>query len=447
MAKAQKKNYVLDTNVLLLDPESIFSFDENNIYIPLVVIKELDSKKKERGSLGYSARQVVRSLNDLVKDDINLCQKGVKLRNGGTLFIVSPDKDFVTDFSIDNNDDEIAKTALWLKSKKKPNVVIVSRDLAFRLKCNALNIYTEDYRKIKAEKEFLEGGIAEHYVSHGVIDALYNDHDGHGLDDDDRLLVPNERAVFLSEMNPKQGALVYKCPLGVVRAVNTPKEVWGVTPRDAEQKLLMDALLDDDVKVVFIMGASGSGKTLLTLAAGLHRVIEGKQKDYHQLLVAKPIADMGDNALGFAPGSIDEKLSQWFGSVYDNLEHLSKYKKGNAGSKTWKDYQQMGYVDFLPLHSIRGRTIQNRFIFLDEAQNTSVHEITSIITRVGEGSKIIISGDPNQIDRPHLDSLSNGLVYAAEAFSNDEDGQKISCTIKLTKSKRSEVAKVAVRIL
>lgn len=435
-----KKTYVLDTNVLLHDPGAIFAFDDNDIIIPIVVIEEIDAQKKRQDSIGRSARQVSRYLDDL--RNRGELYKGVELQQGGTLKIELNhqllDK-LPLSLSEEKADNRILSTAMGLNQDNGINkpVILVTKDINMRVKSDALGIKAEDYETNKVDIEELYSGLSTLKVDPAVIDQFYSEEELE-LEQD---FYPNQFILLEDNVGGSQSALCryddqkgLLCPL-----IFQGTETWGITPRNKEQQCAFDMLLNDEIKLITLVGKAGTGKTLLALAVGLEKVVE--LKDFNRLLVTRPIVPMG-NDLGYLPGDKEEKLRPWMQPIYDNMELLVGSKDGDAADMI-QNLQDMNLIEMEALTYIRGRSIPQQFIIVDEAQNLTPHEIKTIITRVGEGTKIILTGDPYQIDNPYLDSSSNGLTYLAERFKD----QKIAGHITLHKGERSKLAELAASIL
>lgn len=425
------KKFVLDTNVILSDPNCLNKFQDNEIHIPLIVIEELDKLKKGQDEKARNARSFSRMVDKLrAKGSL---AKGVQLKSGGKLFIVNiatPDKSKLPlGLNLDINDDLILYTALQIRDS-----IVVSKDLNVRLKADGLGLLAEDYKadKIKVNDDKL-------YSGHKIIEVPSEDLDSFRRDG---ILYrqgdyPNQYLIIKSEDNTKNSALgKYSSKHGGIIPL-IKSNVWGIKPKNAEQRFALDALLDDDVKLVSLIGKAGTGKTLLAVAAGLCKAIE--DKTYTRMLVSRPVIPMGKD-LGYLPGDINEKLDPWMQPIYDNLDHLFNVHGTYRG---WTDLVEQGIIKVEALTYIRGRSIPNQYLIVDEAQNLSAHEIKTIITRVGEGTKIVLTGDTDQIDSPYLDAINNGLTYAVDRLK-DED---IIAHVELLKGERSKLAEIATKLL
>ncbi len=444
-----KKIFVLDTSVLLEDPNSLFSFEDNDIIIPVVVLEEIDHKKRLGDDIGRNARRVSRILDNICKKGGHL-QDGVELEGGGILKIELNHKDFEkvrNYFNQMSNDNRILAVALnILKEEEEKNsnrkVILVSKDVLVRVKANALGIPSQDYLsgKIITNHE-MYSGYETVEVSSLIIDKFYSD----GFLDltlesiSNQIIYPHHFLILKDEAGSSKSAIAYMNPdtqrLEHLRL--SEKDIWGIRAKNAQQKMAFELLLDEKVPLVTITGRAGTGKTLLALAAGLYKTEE--LNIYKKLLVARPIVPMGKD-IGYLPGDKEEKLRPWIQPIYDNLDFIfGRHKNSNiedilVGLKR---------LEIEALTFIRGRTIPNQFIIIDEAQNLTKHEVKTIVSRVGEGSKIVLVGDPEQIDHPYLDSSSNGLVYLVEKFKEFEEGGHIN----LIKGERSRLARLAADIL
>lgn len=442
-----KKIYVLDTNVLLQDPHAIFSFQDNEIVIPAVVLEEVDSKKRYMDEIGRNARYISRLLDQYrLKGKLHI---GVELENGGTLRVELNHKSFFKmkdTFMEKTNDNRIIAVALNIKEgeekKEVPRrVTLVSKDALVRVKSEALELHAEDFLSDQVV-QYSESykGCVELKIDKKIINQFYAQN---------KLLL--KEVLLKNSFNPHE-FIILKDELGssasAIGKVSLDRKqlrplmfdddhIWGVKARNVQQKMAFELLLNDDIPLVTLTGKAGTGKTLLSLAAGLLK-IEDENK-YQKLLVARPVVPMGKD-IGFLPGEKEEKLRPWMQPIYDNLEYLFHTKKPGDLDRI---LQGLGSIQVEALTYIRGRSIPEQFIIIDEAQNLTKHEVKTIITRVGEGSKIILMGDPEQIDHPYLDESNNGLTYVVEKFKD----QEISGHIRLEKGERSPLAQLAAQIL
>jgi PhoH-like ATPase len=440
-----KKIFVLDTNVLLHDPRAIFSFQDNDVIIPIVVIEELDRFKKDIDEIGRNARQVSRILDTYrQKGKLSL---GVQLEGGGNLRVElnhqSP-QHLPHELIASKADNRILATALNMcRSNKDVPVVLVTKDTNLRIKADALGLTAEDYETDTITLEELYSGEIELTVAPDGIEAFYA---GGGLTPPEGTSpYPNQYVLIKNSANPAQTALsrYSKQKHALVPIVSAKHGIWGVTARNKQQQYALDLLLNDDIRLVSLVGKAGTGKTLLALAAGLERTIE--TRTFARLVVSRPVFPLGKD-IGFLPGDIEEKLKPWMQPIRDNLDFLTGNPSSVTRGKSRKDLQSLfdlGMIEVEPLTYIRGRSMPNQFLIVDEAQNLTPHEIKTIITRAGEGTKIVLTGDPYQIDNPYIDSSSNGLSFVVERFKDEP----IAGHITLVKGERSDLAELAATLL
>jgi PhoH-like ATPase len=437
------KTFVLDTNVLLHDPHALYRFEENLIVIPITVIEEIDKFKKDMNETGRNARQVSRLLDDL--RTVGSIAKGVSLESGGVLRVeVYEDqalKALPPGLHGEHGDNRILAVAMELKAKPgSGQVILVSKDTNLRIKADALGLVAEDYESDKVEIEELYTGTAELKVTAAQVDRFH----GQGWLDGINSLLPNQLVTLHDEANPSHSGLGrFDAVTGRILPLRRggKEGIWSISPRNREQSFAIDILLDDSIKLVTLVGKAGTGKTLLAIAAGLHKVAE--ENVYNRLLVSRPVFPMGKD-IGFLPGDIEEKLAPWMQPIFDNVELLlSGHETEKRHSKGYKELVAMGIMEIEPLTYIRGRSIPNQFMIVDEAQNLTPHEIKTIITRAGEGTKVVLTGDPYQIDNPYVDASSNGLTYLVERLK----GLKISGHVTMMKGERSELAELAANLL
>jgi len=434
-----KKTYVIDTNVFLTNHESIFSYKNNDIIIPLKVLEEIDKHKKRQDGVGLNARMTIRTL-DKLRSKGNL-YKGVRLGKGkGILSIKSYDPKLIPgDLDLTSADNQIIGTAITEKQHVgKRQVIVVTRDINMRVKCDSLQIPTEDYISDQVVDNIgnLYTGFSKHLVDDETVDRFYNNEEVI-IEKEDVELFPNHFVMLVSNSNEKKTALArfinYNIPLE--RIADYKQGIWGLKPRNKEQTFALNLLLDPDVPIVTMFGKAGCGKTLMALACGLEQVLE--KSIYKKLVVSRPVQPLGKD-IGFLPGTLEEKMRPWLMPIQDNLDFLM------SGKKSAMDiFFENGTIEIEALTYIRGRSISNAYIIIDEAQNLSVHELKTIVTRVGENTKIILTGDVEQIDNTYLDATSNGLTYAVEKLKNYE----ISGHMTLLKGERSKVATLAAKVL
>ena len=434
------KNYILDTNVLLHDPDSLLNFKDNNVLIPIEVIEEIDRFKRESSELGQNARSVSRTLDALrTQGHLN---EGVKLSTGGCLRIVfhSTTDNGLTIFGNKTVDSRIVALAQTIqKENSKIQTIVVSKDINLRVKANALGLDAEDYETDRVLLTDLYTGMIEIPVSPELINAFRVN--GELEVPGDKKYFPNEYCTLIDTSNPKRTALTKLDATGrkLVPIIESKEGVWGIKPRNREQHFAFDALLDDRVKLVTLMGKAGTGKTLMAMAAGLRRTV--LDREFRRVVVARPTISMGKE-IGFLPGTMEEKLSPWMQPIHDALEMLSDLNMGNE-SRRGGDLLRSGSIVVEALSYIRGRSIAHQFMIIDEAQNLTPLEAKTIITRVGHGTKIVLTGDPYQIDNPYVDSSSNGFNYVVSKFRE----QPIAAHVELQKGERSELADIAANLL
>ncbi|OGS40818.1 MAG: phosphate starvation-inducible protein PhoH [Elusimicrobia bacterium RIFOXYA2_FULL_69_6] len=433
------KTFVLDTNVILHDPLAMFAFHGARVAIPLTVIEELDTFKRNNDERGRSARLVARQLD-------KLRQKGklsewVDLEHGGKLKVeMQVSGGLPTSFSQHTKDNEILSCAQYLK-KQGENVVFISKDINLRIKAEALGLEAQDYEKSKVDIDVLYTGWREAVVDAGVIDSFFKDKKVvlPGVQ-----FLPNEFAVLKNAAGGSQSALTrFDAKAGaLVPIAKSDAGPWGVKPLNTEQRFAIELLFNKDIQLVSLIGVPGSGKTMLSLAAGLQQTLE--EKLYRRILVGRPVVAVGHD-IGFLPGTKQEKLTNWMGAIYDNLSFLLERPKGSLET-TDMDIQMLveeGTLEIEAVTYLRGRSLPNLWIIIDDAQNLTPHEVKTIISRAGKGAKIILTGDPYQIDNYYLDASSNGLTYLVERFK----GQPIFGHMTFTKSERSPLAALASDLL
>jgi len=444
-----KKIYVLDTSVYLTDFNAIRSYGNNDILIPLKVLDEIDNHKQRQDGVGVNARGFIRFL-DSIREKGSLIN-GARIAKGKGL-VTACDFDSAgmpASFDLNIADNQIIATAMtqislqstFLRPKK---VIVVSRDINMRVKCDSVGIPSEDYVKehVVSDTTDIYTGFKSVLVDDQIIDQFYDDEEIF-LNEHQKCFYPNEFVMLVSSSSEKKSAIArYKSetePLIKVPECNGNKRkipAWGVKPRNKEQGFALNLLRDPEIPVVSLIGKAGSGKTLLALSAGLEQVLEGKGK-YNHLIVSRSIQPMGKD-IGFLPGTMEDKMMPWIAPIRDNLKYLMGNDKGILDS-----YISQGIIEIEALTYIRGRSIPNAFIIIDEAQNLSIHELKTIITRVGEGTKIVLTGDIEQIDNVYVDEVSNGLTCAVEKFKEYD----LSGHVTLTKGERSSVATLAAKIL
>ncbi|OZB98036.1 PhoH family protein [Paenibacillus sp. XY044] len=437
-----KKTYVLDTNVLLSDPLAIYAFEDNNVVIPSVVLEELDSKKKLPDELGRNARHVARELDAL--REIGKLHNGVLLRNGGNLVVKTHDSKspIFERFLDDKNDNAIIAVAFELKETSlDTQVVLISKDVLVRVKADTVSVNSEDYLndKVATSEDELYKGYSTVSVPDEMVNRFYRNK---SLRDKMFDSYPeNHFFILKSEINDSKSAVCRKLKgkLVPLYQYSTENPIFGtIKHKNVEQMMALDLLLDDNVPIVTLSGKAGTGKTLLALAVSLQKTLD--EQTYRKVLVGRPVVPMGKD-IGYLPGEKDEKLRPWMQPIYDNLEYLFDCKDEDQLNKLLQGYEDIIKVEALTY--IRGRSIPNQWIIIDEAQNLSRHEVKTIATRLGEGSKLVLLGDPFQIDSPYLDIYSNGLTHFTEAMKE----QKEVGHITFTKGERSTISQLCADML
>jgi PhoH-like ATPase len=446
-APGLKKVFILDTNILLNDPASIFKFDDNDVVIPISVIEEVDTFKKELSETGRSARELSRKLDRL--RERGTLSSGIKIfedrDDSGNLFVyLGQNMEVLPDVLADNTDNHILAIALTLQKQfgDARRVILITKDTNLRIKADAFGITAEDFEADKVTVSELYTGFSNIKVDAATISEFYQK----------RQIVipktnffPNQFVILADENDENQCCYgMFDESEGAIRMLEPQAEgVWGIYPRNLEQTFALEALLDDNIKLVTLSGSAGTGKTLMAIAAGLGKTTD--EDEYQKLLVARPIFPLGKD-LGFLPGDLDEKLNPWMQPIFDNLELLlggGSHSRQKRLSKSYQELINQGMLQVEPLTYIRGRSLPNQFFVVDEAQNLTPHEIKTILTRAGEGTKIVLTGDPYQIDNPYIDSENNGLTYVIEAFKKE----KIAAHVTLQRGERSELATLAATLL
>ena len=428
------KTYVLDTNVYLTEPKAIYAYEDSDIAIPTIVLDEIDKHKHRQDTVGFNARKVNRLLDSL-RTDGNYVD-GISLgEDKGKIYVAHyDDRHMPSGLYQSESDNKILAAAISLREKGR-DVVVVSRDLNMRIKCDGFGIECHDYEidKVVRSVDHLFTGVKEIETSPEQIDQFYTE-GKINLPEEENKLYPNE-FVILKSNKGKQSALAKNICKGDLVPINKVTDIWGMIPRNKEQQFALDLLFDANIELVSLIGAAGTGKTLLATAAGLEQVMSRKG-GYDKLIITRPVQPMGRD-IGFLPGNIDEKMAPWVAPIKDNLQFL-------FGDKTALEMQiEEGTIEIEAMTYIRGRSIANAFIIVDEAQNLTMHELKTIITRVGDNTKIVLTGDIQQIDNVYVDAVSNGLTHAVEKFKE----QKISGHITLNKGERSTLATLASELL
>ena len=472
--KKSKRVYVVDTNVLLHDADALEAFNEHDVILPLAVLEELDRQKTRQDDVGRNARHVSRAL-DKLRANASLF-KGATLKGGGTLRVVAAPQELLAVLPMELReagkvDNYLIALMLKLKADQAIEAIMVTKDINMRLKCDALDIRCEDHVCTRAANDpvmFYTGVEVHEDMSLQLIDAVYaapvvlKDASTLGFNPSKQPL-PNKVFVLKCVSGETKRSVMARCVAGALQRVPDRSAVFGLKPRNKEQLFALDLLMDPDVRLVTLVGPSGTGKTLLSLAAGLDQLhgMGSSAPMYDKLIVTRPIQPVGRD-IGFMPGTLQEKMEPWVSPIRDNLEQLLGTKRGvvkrSSGRSADPDrlrsraHADEPYLSLLMEHGkieveaitfIRGRSIPRSFIVIDEAQNLTLHELKTIITRAGEGTKIVLTGDIEQIDRADVDIYTNGLTYAVERFKT----HAIAGHVTLTRGERSELATLASQIL
>lgn len=433
-----RKTFVIDTNVLLYDPSAIKQFNQNDVVIPLIVLEELDGLKKHSNELGNNARNVIRYIDGLKgSGDLKI---GIAIPEGPKVRIslhAQNTKSTHFPLPLDRNSNKILLMAYMLKEKGE-HVVFVSKDFVSRVKAEAMDIEAEDYENLKVSFEKMYKGMKEIEVSKQEIDLFFKEG---SLPDVAQPFYSNEYCHM--QAGPQSSALCrYSSKKKRLEPLlHAPKAIWGITPLNMEQRCAMDLLLRNDIQLVTMVGPAGTGKTLLALACGMHMAFDDNK--YNRILVSRPIVPLGKD-IGYLPGTKEEKLYHWMQPIYDNLEYLCEITSGEGnGASSLEFIMESKKIEMEAVTYIRGRSLPKMYMIIDEAQNLTPHEVKTVISRAGHGTKVILTGDPTQIDNPYLDKDSNGLTYTVSKFRN----QSIFGHISLDKTERSELAKIAADLM
>tara|TARA_Y100000310_G_scaffold109405_1_gene107850 strand:+ start:651 stop:1976 length:1326 start_codon:yes stop_codon:yes gene_type:complete len=439
-----KKTYLLDTSVYLTNADAIYCYGNNDIIVPLKVLEEIDKHKKRQDGVGSNARKIIRTLDSL-REKGNL-HKGVRIAKGkGIISVKIYDPNVLPkDLNASVPDHIIIATALT-EIQKNPTrkVIVATRDINMRVICDSLGLHSEDFvnNQVVKDTSSIYTGFETHLVDDQTIDRFYDGEDVY-LEQGKIKLYSNQFVMLVSSSSEKKTALArfinYTLPLQ--RIQNFKKGVWGVRARNKEQQFALDLLMDPSVQIITLIGKAGSGKTLCAIAAGIEQIMQNpmsnKEPIYNRMIVSRPVQPLGKD-IGFLPGTLEEKMKPWLMPIQDNLQYLMNDKT------TLEMYMDSGQIEIEALTYIRGRSIANAFIVIDEAQNLTNHELKTIITRVGEGTKIVLTGDVEQIDNAYIDETTNGLTHAVEKFKEYD----LSGHVTLHRGERSKVATLAAKIL
>jgi PhoH-like ATPase len=436
-----KRLFVLDTNVILYDYRCIYSFEEHHVIIPITVLEEIDKFKRGNEIINYNAREFSRELDSLVGD--GLLNQGIELETGGLIIVntnIKKDRYISELFWEDKPDHRILSVAYNLAREYGENrVCLVSKDINLRMKAKGIGIRAEDYEtgKIKNIDDLYKGKTLVESMEDALIEEIYREEsiDASKLGFQ-REPLPNE--YFILRNNKKSALGNFNKELGTIRLV-LKRKGYGIVPRNAEQTFALDALMNDAIPLVTLSGKAGTGKTLMALAAALEI-----RKKYRQIYLARPVVPLSNRDLGFLPGDVKSKLEPYMQPLHDNLSVIqNQYDENSSDAMRINDLLNREKLVITPLAYIRGRNLSKIFFIIDEAQNLTPHEVKTIITRAGEGTKVVFTGDPYQIDTPYLDSRSNGLTWLIDRMK----GQTLYAHVTLEKGERSQLAELASNLL
>lgn len=433
------RKIVVDTNVILFDALAIKKFYQADIHIPISVIEEVDRFKRDLGENGRNARQFSRFIDEMrAKGPL---AKGVKIEGSSSTVYVTHDSEtdgMPRELDPSKADNRILATALSLQKKfPEVQVELVTKDINLRIRADVFGVNAKDYEPERVDIEEMYRGHLEIEVDPDLINAFYKDRI---ITQETFGLLANQYVIMRDASNPSHSAVgrMSEKDGGIVPLLSPTESIWGIHPRNVEQAFGMDCLLNDEILFVSLVGKAGTGKTLLALAAGLYKTLdEGR---FQRLLVSRPIFPMGRD-LGYLPGDVEQKLNPWMQPIFDNVEFLMGADKKAAGRA--QELINQGMLNIEPLTYIRGRSIPNQYLIVDEAQNLTPHEIKTIVTRAGQGTKVVLTGDAYQIDNPYVDSATSGLTYSVERFK----GQRLAAHVTMSKGERSELAELAANIL
>jgi PhoH-like ATPase len=436
----KRKTFVIDTNVLIHDPQAIQKLKDNDVVIPLSVLEELDSLKKNSDDTGKNSREVMRYIDSLKEESQGDLRAGVVISEGPKVRVhveAVPQNKAGFPLPLDRCANKFLLTAYLLKESGE-DVVIVSKDFVTRVKAEAMKLEAEDYENVKTPLEEMYKGIRCIDVEKRDIDLFYKDGTLPAVEADFR---PNEYAVLTS---PEKSSIVCKFNSKAKKVeplIQVNKDIWGIQPLNVEQRCAIDLLLRDDIHLVTLIGSAGTGKTLLALACGMKKVFD--ENSYSRILISRPIVPLGKD-IGYLPGTKEEKLYHWMQPIYDNLEFLCSTTNGEGNGASGLEFiMESKKIEMEAVTYIRGRSLPKIYMIIDEAQNLTPHEVKTIISRAGKGTKVILTGDATQIDNPYLDRGSNGLSYVVNKFKD----HRIYGHMCLEKTERSELASIAAEIL
>jgi len=436
----ERKTFLIDTNVLVHDSMAIKQFKDNDVVIPLSVLEELDGLKRHGDEVGRNAREAMRYIDSLKAAKVGDLHKGVKIPEGPNVRIhldMKAERASGFPLPLDRTSNRFLQIAYLLKGKGE-SVVIVSKDFVTRVKAEAMDLEAQDYENLKSSYEELYRGMRKIDSTKKDIDLFYKEGtlplpEGGFRPNEYALLTSAENSSAVCKFNDKHKKLE---PL-----LQISRDIWGIQPLNIEQRCAVDLLLRDDIHLVTLIGPAGTGKTLLALACGMKKVFD--DNIYSRILVSRPIMPLGKD-IGYLPGTKEEKLYNWMQPIYDNLEFLCSTTSGEGNGKAALDFiMESKKIEMEAVTYIRGRSLPKMYMIIDEAQNLTPHEVKTVISRAGKGTKVILTGDPTQIDNPYLDKDSNGLTYTVNRFKN----QRLYGHMVLDKTERSELASIAADIL
>jgi len=430
-----KKTYVIDTNVFLHDPNAIDTLENSDIVLLLPVLEEVDELKRNTDDRGKNARNLMRFVDSLKgKGDL---KSGVPLEKGNTIRIHSSIHAMEKgEFPLPMERTNHKLLMAFQIAKKTPDVIFLSKDLVMRVKAEAIGLKSQDYKNLKFSYEGIYRGYRKLDVEKSQIDLFFKD--GY-LKIDEKEMRPNEYCLMTSKEKSSAVGRYNGDKKRLEPLLKVSQDIWGILPINFEQKCALDLLLRDDVKLVTLIGPAGTGKTLLTIAAAMRKVFD--EGLYSRILVSRPIVPLGKD-IGYLPGTKEEKLIHWMQPIYDNIEFLCT--SGSGDNKETQEYiMESGKIEMEAVTYIRGRSLPKMFIIVDEAQNLTPHEVKTIISRAGQGTKVVLTGDPTQIDNPYLDKDSNALTYTVGKFAD----YPIFGSMFLEKTERSELAAVAAEVM
>ena len=437
-----KKNYVIDTSVFLTDAQSIYKFENNDIFIPLKVLEEIDKHKKRQDSVGFNARQIIRIL-DCLRERGSL-HRGIRIGKGkGVIRTIGADlidsEAFPVDLTPKHADHIILATAMTIqKNNPRRKTIIMSRDINMRVIADSIGLIAEDYitEQVAEDADKIYSGFTSLLVDDQLIEQFYAGEEV--MVSSNKILYPNQFIMLVSSANEKKTALCrFVNPINPVESIHKPDMAFGVNARNKEQSFALDLLFDPEIPFVSLIGRAGSGKTLMAIVAGIEQTLGTSDPAYKRILISRPVQPMGKD-IGFLPGSMEEKMMPWLRPIQDNLQFTMGGNRDDLRS-----YFDRGTIEIEALTYIRGRSISNAFMIVDEAQNLTAHEVKTILTRVGEGTKIVLTGDIEQIDNVYTNETSNGLAYAVEKFKNSP----LAGHITFQKGERSKIATLASKLL